>query len=77
MLGVEPIVQSPGDFRRHRRSTRTSLQKSPGDVVPTLTDATPGDISMALPHRVATDLLEALDMLAGVIPGLCADRTLL
>ncbi len=32
---------------------------------------------MALPHRIVTDLLEALDILAGVIPGLDADRTLL
>ena len=30
-----------------------------------------------MPHRLATDLLEALEMLAEVIPGLNADRTLL
>jgi len=74
--GGKPILQSLGDLRRHRRSTWGRLQKSPGDVVPTLTDVTPGDISMALPHRIVTDLLEALEMLAGVIPGLDADRTL-
>jgi hypothetical protein len=45
--------------------------------VPTLEDVTPGDISMALPHRIVTDLLEALEILARVIPGLDADRTLL
>jgi len=75
--GGKPILQSLGDLRRHRRSTWRRLFKSPGDVVPTLTDVTPGDISMALPHRVVTDLLEALQMLARVIPGLDADRTLL
>ncbi len=75
--GGKPILQSLGDLRRHRRSTWGRLQKSPGDVVPTLTDVTPGDISMALPHRITTDLLEALEMLARVIPGLDADRTLL
>jgi len=32
---------------------------------------------MAMPHRVVTDLLEALEILAQVIPGLDADRTLL
>ena len=75
--GGKPILQSLGDLRRHRRSTWGRLRKSPSDVVPTLTDVTPGDLSMALPHRLATDLLEALEMLAEVIPGLNADRTLL
>ncbi len=75
--GGKPILQSLGDMRRHRRSTWGRLQKSPGDVVPTLTDVTPGDIAMALPHRIVTNLLEGLEMLAGIIPGLDADRTLL
>ncbi len=75
--GGQPTLQSLGDLRRHRRSTWPRLTKSPGDVVPTLEDATPGDISMALPHRIVTDLLEALDILARIIPGLDADRTLL
>jgi uncharacterized FAD-dependent dehydrogenase len=75
--GGKPLLQSLGDLRRHRRSTWGRLQKSPGDVVPTLTDVTPGDLSMALPHRITTDLLEALELLARVIPGLDADRTLL
>jgi uncharacterized FAD-dependent dehydrogenase len=75
--GGKPILQSLGDLRRHRRSTWSRLSKSPGDVVPTLSDVTPGDISMALPHRITTNLLEALAMLADVVPGLDADRTLL
>ena len=75
--GGLPILQSLGDLRRHRRSTWRRLRKSPSDVVPTLTDVTPGDISMALPHRIVVDLLEALEMLAAVVPGLDADRTLL
>lgn len=75
--GGRPTLQSLGDLRRHRRSTWSRLSKSPGDVVPTLEDVTPGDISMALPHRIVTDLLEALDVLARIIPGLDADRTLL
>ncbi|MBN1401276.1 MAG: FAD-dependent oxidoreductase, partial [Anaerolineae bacterium] len=36
--GGRPILQSLGDLRRHRRSTWSRLSKSPGDVVPTLTD---------------------------------------
>ena len=75
--GGKPILQSLGDLRRHRRSTWGRLAKGPGDVVPTLKDVTPGDISMALPHRIVTNLLEALEKLAIVVPGLDADRTLL
>jgi uncharacterized protein len=75
--GGRPILQSMGDLRRRRRSTWSRLQKSPTDVVPTLRDVTPGDITMALPGRVVTNLLEALEMLARVIPGLDSDRTLL
>lgn len=75
--GGQPILQSLGDLRRHRRSTWGRLRKSPSDVVPTLTDVSPGDIAMALPHRIVTDLTEALEILAEVIPGLAADRTLL
>jgi len=75
--GGKPTLQSLGDLRRHRRSTWRRLTKSPGDVVPTLEDVTPGDIAMALPHRIVTDLLEALEILARIIPGLDADRTLL
>jgi len=73
----KPIVQRLGDLRRYRRSTWGRLQKSSVDVEPTLKDVTPGDIAMALPHRVFTDILEALDLLEKVIPGVGGDPTLL
>jgi uncharacterized FAD-dependent dehydrogenase len=38
---------------------------------------TPGDISMSLPHRIVTDILEGLDMLDRVVPGVASDATLL
>lgn len=38
---------------------------------------TPGDISMSLPHRIVTDILEGLNMLDKVVPGVAADATLL
>ncbi|MEA2020809.1 MAG: FAD-dependent oxidoreductase [Patescibacteria group bacterium] len=75
--GGKPLLQSLGDLRRNRRSTWHRLEKSRSDLVPTLTDVTPGDISMALPHRVVTDIKEALSMLSNVIPGLNTNRTLL
>ncbi len=73
--GDMPIVQRLGDLRSGRRSTWERINRS--YVEPTLTNATPGDISMALPHRVVTDLVEGLDALSAVIPGVAQDSTLL
>lgn len=42
----------------------------------TLTDVTPGDISMALPHRIVMDIIEGLEILNQIIPGVNADSTL-
>ena len=73
--GRRPILQRLGDLRAHRRSTRDRIERS--YVEPTLRDVTPGDISMAYPSRLVRDLLEGLEMLDRVIPGLNADSTLL
>ena len=73
--GGRPIIQRLGDLKRGRRTTHERLERN--HVVPTLNDVTPGDISMALPHRIVVDLVEALGKLAGVIPGVDADSTLL
>lgn len=44
---------------------------------PTHRDVTPGDIGMALPYRIVADLVESLDMLAKVVPGVNEESTLL
>ncbi|HDN83799.1 MAG TPA: NAD(P)/FAD-dependent oxidoreductase [Candidatus Altiarchaeales archaeon] len=73
--GGKPILQRMGDLMRGRRSTRERILRN--QVQPTLADHTPGDISMALPHRVVTDILEGLEKLNEVIPGVASDSTLL
>jgi len=73
--GKMPIVQRLDDLKKGRRSTRKRIEKS--FVKPTLRNATPGDISMALPHRIVTNILEGLDKLNEVIPGVASDSTLL
>ncbi len=73
--GNRPIIQRLGDLRRGRRSTWDRINRS--HVTPTLTDVTPGDISMALPHRVTVDIIEGLERLDEVIPGVASDSTLL
>ena len=73
--GGKPIIQRLADLRRGRRSTWSRIDRS--YVIPTLKDATPGDIGMALPHRIVTDILEALDKLDKVIPGIADGSTIL
>lgn len=73
--GGKPILQRMGDLIRGRRSTEWRIKKS--FVVPTLKDVTPGDISMALPHRVVMDIIEGLEILDKIVPGVSADSTLL
>ncbi len=73
--GGKPVLQRMGDLRRGRRSTAKRLKKN--QVINTLKDVTPGDISMALPHRIVTDIWEGLEVLNEIIPGVAADSTLL
>jgi uncharacterized FAD-dependent dehydrogenase len=73
--GGKPVLQRMGDLRRGRRSTESRLMKN--TVINTLKDVTPGDISMALPHRIVTDIREGLEVLNEIIPGVASDSTLL
>ena len=73
--GKMPIIQRLEDLRKGRRSTEARIKKS--YVKPTLKLATPGDISMALPHRIVTNILEGLEQLDKVIPDVSSDSTLL
>lgn len=73
--GGKPIIQRLGDLRRGRRSTWKRIKRS--HVKPTLTSVTPGDIAMVMPHRIVTDIIEGLEMLDMVIPGVASDSTLL
>ena len=73
--GGKPVLQRMGDLRRGRRSTKERLARNL--VVNTLKDVTPGDISMALPHRIVMDIIEGLEILNEIIPGVTSDSTLL
>jgi hypothetical protein len=73
--GGKPVLQRLGDLKRGRRSTTESINRNA--VNNTLTDITPGDISMALPYRIVTDIMEGLEVLNMIIPGVDSDCTLL
>lgn len=75
MIGAgNVIVQRLGDLKLGRRTTAHRLSQS--TTVPTL-KATPGDLSLVLPHRVLTNIVETLEALDKVAPGTANPDTLL
>ena len=73
--GYKPLVQTLGDLRNGHRSRQSLIDRNP--VHPTLKDATPGDIAMAFPYRFVTDILEGLQIMDKVIPGVNNNSTLI
>ncbi|MFZ1200885.1 MAG: FAD-dependent oxidoreductase, partial [Desulfobacterales bacterium] len=73
--GGKPILQRFGDLKRGRRSTWNRVRK--GYIAPSLVEVVCGDIAMALPERILTNICEGLDKLNLVIPGVSNDETLL
>lgn len=71
----KPIIQRLGDLEKGRRSTWERISRSV--ITPTLRDSTPGDISLVLPQRVMENILEAIDRLDILYPGLASPQTLL
>ena len=73
--GGKPIVQTLKDLKRGRRSTQDRINK--GFLEPTLKDCVAGDLALVLPHRIITNILEGLEVLNKIIPGVSNDETLL
>ncbi len=71
----KPIIQSLRDLKRGRRSEWKRINK--GFIEPTLKDCVAGDLSLVLPHRIITNILEGLEKLDKIIPGVNNDETLL
>ena len=71
----KPIVQSLRDLRGHHRSIDKRLDKL--YIERTLEDCVPGDLALILPHRIITNILEGLEELNKIIPGVDNDETLL
>jgi uncharacterized FAD-dependent dehydrogenase len=69
------IVQRLGDLRAGRRTTDQRLERC--ITRPTLKEATPGDLNLVLPYRYVVNILEMLDALDTVAPGVASRHTLL
>ncbi len=71
----KPIIQSLKDLKQGRRSEWHRINK--GFIEPTLKDCVAGDLALVLPHRIITNILEGLETLNKIIPGVANDDTLL
>jgi len=69
------LVQRLGDLMQGRRSTPARIER--GLVQPTLKSATPGDLSFVLPYRHLTDIIEMLQAMDKLAPGVASRHTLL
>jgi len=75
LLGEDIIIQRLGDLQIGQRTTSERLARS--TIQPTLTKCTPGDLSFVLPYRHLRDILDMLEALDELVPGVNHRETLL
>ncbi len=69
------LVQRFGDLMHGRRSTTTRIER--GLVQPTLKNAVAGDLSFVLPYRHLSGIIEMLQAMDKLAPGVASGHTLL
>lgn len=75
MLGHGVIIQRLGDLLQGRRSNPARLARS--TTRPTLASAVPGDLSFVLPYRLLKSIIEMLEAMDKLTPGIYSRDTLL
>ncbi len=75
MLAGGVLVQRFGDLLEGRRSTPERIKSS--IITPTLTCATPGDLSLVIPYRQMLSIIEMIYALDKIAPGTASRYTLL
>jgi hypothetical protein len=74
LAGGGILVQRLGDLKDGRRSTTSRIDRG---MIEQTGSAEPGDLSLVLPHRHMTDIVEFLDALNVIMPGVNQNDTLL
>jgi uncharacterized FAD-dependent dehydrogenase len=69
------LIQRLGDLMQGRRSTPARIER--GLVSPTLKEATPGDLSFVIPYRHLTGLMDMIQAMDKLAPGVASPHTLL
>lgn len=75
LSGNKVLIQRYGDYKRGRRTTEERLYRN--NIIPTLKDAVPGDLSLVLPYRILKSIDDMLIALDNISPGIASDETLL
>jgi hypothetical protein len=75
LLGNGVIIQRLGDLLDGRRSTPDRINRC--ITRPTLISATPGDLSFVLPYRHLKSIIEMLEALDRITPGIFSRHTLI
>lgn len=69
------LVQRFGDIKRGRRSTESRMKEN--FVAPTMKEAIPGDLGLCLPYITMQSIIDMIEALDYVTPGIANDHTLL
>ncbi|ABO50111.1 glucose-inhibited division protein A [Desulforamulus reducens MI-1] len=69
------LIQRFGDILKGRRSTEKRIQE--GFVEPTLKEAVPGNLGLVLPYNTMKSIIEMIEALDAVTPGIASEHTLL
>lgn len=69
------MVQRYGDIKKGRRTTYKRLKE--GYTEPTLAEAVPGDLGLVLPYNTMKSIIEMIEALDNVTPGIANEHTLL
>jgi uncharacterized FAD-dependent dehydrogenase len=69
------LVQRYGDIKKGRRSTVSRIKE--GFLEPTMKDAVPGDLGLVLPFNTMKSIIEMIEALDHVTPGIASEHTLL
>ncbi|MFP4082131.1 MAG: NAD(P)/FAD-dependent oxidoreductase [Candidatus Aminicenantes bacterium] len=72
--GGKPLLQRLKDLKEGHRSTWERISHT--SLSPTLSQATPGDVSMALPSRIVINVLEGIEKINYLLPGIDSENTL-
>jgi uncharacterized protein len=69
------LIQRYGDILKGRRSTEKRIIE--GFIEPTLKEAVPGNLSLILPYSTMKSIIEMIEALDRVTPGIASEHTLL
>jgi uncharacterized FAD-dependent dehydrogenase len=69
------LIQRFGDILKGRRSTEKRIRE--GFIEPTLKEAVPGNLCLALPYTTMQSIIEMIQALDRVTPGIASEHTLL